>query len=146
MVMNPTLRLHRYIPGENLLVERKIVTRTRRLDVVPPRTIQSWEPKRLPKHDTRRSRNIVEAGPNAPQLKRLIQYPYSQSTTHPRPGKPWREPLKSGIDLMPAGEAVRTAMVAGERPRWPRATRPEAGPQARPRPSVDDFLQQRGSR
>ena len=138
--MNLTFRLHRYIPGETLLVEREIVRRTRRLDVVKPSAIKSWEPKRLPKHDTRRSRNIVDAGPNAPQLKRLIQYPYAQSTTHPRPGKPWRQRLGAAIELRPSGSAVREAMADGQRPSWPKATRSVFGPQARPRPSLADYL------
>ena len=142
--MNPTFRLNRLILGETLLVEREIMVRTRRIEVVKPRTIQAWEPKRLPKHETRVSRNTVEAGPNAPQLKRLIQYPYAQSTTHPRAGKPWRQLLKStAIDVAPASAAVRDAMKEGQRPRWPKATRTVSGPQPRPRPTVADFLSQR---
>ncbi len=140
MAMNLTFRLHRYIPGETLLVEREMVRRTRRLDVVKPSIIKTWEPKRLPKHDTRRSRKIVDAGPNAPQLKRLIQYPYTQSTTHPRPGKPWRQRLGSAMDLQPTGLAVREAMADGQRPRWPKATRLVSGPQPRHRPSISDYL------
>ena len=141
--MNPTFRLNRQFLGETLHVEREIMVRTRRLEVVKPRTIHAWEPKRLPKHDTRASRNTVDAGPNAPQLKRLIQYPYAQSTTHPRAGKPWRQVLKSGFEVVPAGAAVRDAMEQGQRPRWPRATRSVCGPQARPRPALADFLKQR---
>jgi len=142
--MNFTFRLHRYIPGETLLVEREIVRRTRRLDVVKPSTLKAWEPKRLPTHATRRTRNVVDAGPNAPQMKRLIQYPYAQSTTHPRPGKPWRQRLGATLELRPTGLSVQEAMADGQRPRWPKATRSVFGPQPRPRPSVADYLNGQG--
>jgi len=110
------------------------------LEVVKDRTIKAWEPKRLPKHGTRRNRKVVDAGPNAPQLKRLIQYPYAQSTTHPRPGKPWRQRLGSAIELRPTNVLVQEAMADGQRPRWPKATRLVSGPQPRPRPSISDYL------
>ena len=138
--MNLTFRLNRHIPGESLLAERELVTRTRRLEVVKPRLVQVAPAKDLSKHETRRIRNIVDAGPNAPQLKRLIQYPYTQSTTYPRLGKPWRQPKRLALEITPAGEAVKEAMAVGKRPRWPRVTRKVFGPQARPRPSLDAYL------
>ena len=141
--MNFTFRLNRHILGESLLVEREIMRRTRRLDVVRASELKVCEPKRLPKHETRRSRNIVDAGPNAPQLKRLIQYPYTQSTTHPRPGKPWRQPLGASLNLRPVGETIREAFIDGQPPRWPKVTRSTFGPQARPRPTAEDFIRQR---
>jgi hypothetical protein len=142
--MNPTSRLHRYITGESMLVEREILKRTQRLDVIKPRTIKVWEPAKLPTHAVRDSRKVIEAGPNAPQLKRLIQHPYTQELARPRPSKPWRQPLNSALRVEPFGQDVRAAFKASERPRWPRVTRSQVGPAPRSRPTIDDFLMARG--
>jgi hypothetical protein len=139
--MDPTWRLDRIHLGESMLAEREILRRTRRLELVKPRTIKVYEAKQLPKHEVRNSRNVVEAGPNAPQLKRLIQHPYKEDTTHPRPGPSWRQPLNTKLEVIPFGTEKRAAFVEGARPRWPRATRVVSGPQARPRPSLSAFLE-----
>ena len=139
--MDPTRRLDRIHLGESVLAEREITRRTRRPDLVKPRTVKAYEPKTLPRHDVRKSRNVVEAGPNAPQLKRLIQHPYTEDTTHPRPGKPWRQPLNTKLEVIPFGTEKRAAFEEGTRPRWPRATRAVCGPEPRPRPSLSDYLE-----
>jgi hypothetical protein len=143
--MNPTSRLERFILGESFLVEREILKRTARIEVVQPRTIKVWQPARLPNHSVRDSRNLVVVGPNAPQLKRLIQHPYTQELARPKASKPWREPLDTKLRVVAFGTGVRAAFEAGERPRWPRATRIQAGPAKRDRPSIEAFLAQRGT-
>lgn len=139
--MNPTSRLERYIPGESMLVEREILKRTQRLEVVKPRKISARAPKEIAKHGVRKNRKIVDAGPNAPQLKRLIQHPYAQELSRPRAGKGWRQPLNTKLQIVPFGEAVKTAFADCQRVRWPKATREHPGPMVRPRISADDFLQ-----
>lgn len=144
--MDPTRRLDRFHLGESVLAEREIMRRTQRLDPVKPRTVKAYEPKALPRHEVRKSRRIVEAGPNAPQLKRLIQHPYAEDTTHPRAGKPWRQPLNTKLEVIPFGTEKRAAFAEGARPRWPRATRSVCGPEHRPRPSLSDYLRGEGER
>ncbi len=144
--MDPTRRLERIHLGESLLVEREMVRRTTRPEMIPPRTVKVFEAKELPRHEQRRSRNIVEAGPNAPQLKRLIQHPYAEETTYARPGQPWRQRSETKLELVPFGTETRAAFEQGERPRWPRATRTHAGAQPRPRASLRDYLDARGDR
>lgn len=144
--MDPTRRLDRFHLGESVLAEREIMRRTQRLDLVKPRTVKAYEPKALPRHEVRKSRRIVEAGPNAPQLKRLIQHPYAEDTTHPRAGKPWRQPLNTKLEVIPFGTEKRAAFAEGARPRWPRATRAVCGPEHRPRPSLSDYLRGEGER
>ena len=139
--MDPTRRLDRIHLGESVLAEREILRRTRRLELVKPRKVQVYEPKTLPRHDVRKSRNVVDAGPNAPQLKRLIQHPYGEDTTRPRAGEPWRQPLNTKLEVIPFGTEKKAAFAAGARPRWPRVTRAVCGPESRPRPSLSDYLQ-----
>ena len=138
--MNLTFRLNRVILGESMLVPREIIHRTQRLDVVRPRLVDIPDPKAIRTHSVRASRNLVEAGPNAPQLKRLIQHPYTQELSRPKPGKPWRQPLTPPVALEPFGSQVRAAFEAGERPRWPQATREYVGLPHRDRPSLDVYL------
>ena len=144
--MDPTRRLDRFHLGESVLAEREIMRRTQRLDPVKPRTVKAYEPKALPRHEVRKSRSLVEAGPNAPQLKRLIQHPYAEDTTHPRAGKPWRQPLNTKLEVIPFGTEKRAAFAEGARQRWPRATRAVCGPEHRPRPSLSDYLRGEGER
>ena len=138
--MNLTFRLNRTILGESMLVPREIVKRTERLDVVKPRKVKLPDPREVRTHSVRPSRAVVEAGPNAPQLKRLIQHPYTQELTRPRAGKPWRKPLEPRTTPEPFGAEVRAAFEEGERPRWPRATREVVGFSERERLSVDEYL------
>ena len=138
--MNITFRLNRLILGESMLVPREIVRRTERLEVVRPRRVQIRDPKELRTHSVRSSRNVIEAGPNAPQLKRLIQHPYAQELSRPKAGKPWRKRVESPVSPEPFGAEVRAAFEAGERPRWPKATRELVGLPKRDLPSIDAFL------
>ena len=124
-----------------MLVEREILKRTKRLDVVKPRTIKAREPKAIAKHGVRKNRKIIEAGPNAPQLKRLIQHPYTQELSRPRAGKPWRQPLNTALEMVPFGSAVKTAFEDCRRVSWPKATREHPGPMVRPKISLDAFLE-----
>jgi hypothetical protein len=133
--MDPTFRLNRLILGESMLVPREIVKKTERLEVVKPRIVQLREPRDVRQHGIRNSRNIVEAGPNAPKLIRLIRHPYTETVTRPQRGKPWREPREPRIAPEPFGSEVRAAFREGQRPRWPRATREEKGMPERPRVS-----------
>ncbi|MEC9390967.1 MAG: hypothetical protein VX944_12915 [Myxococcota bacterium] len=138
--MNLTFRLNRLILGESMLVPREIVRRTERLEVVRPRIVEIPERKEGRTHSVRTSRNIVDAGPNAPQLKRLIQAPYTQELSRPKAGAPWRLPLEPPLTFDPFGSTVRLAFADSQRPRWPKATRSTAGLPARPRPTVQAFL------
>jgi hypothetical protein len=138
--MNLTFRLHRIILGETMLVPRKILQSTARLEVIKPRLVKLPEPKTVRIHSVRSTRNIVEAGPNAPQLKRLIQYPYTQETVRPRAGKPWRQPLEARMAPDPFGQAVRAAFRDCERPSWPKVTRDSFGLPRRVRPSIDEWI------
>lgn len=138
--MNLTFRLNRLILGESMLVPREIVKRTERLEVVKPRLVQGREPRDVRTHEIRASRNVVEAGPNAPQLKRLIQHPYTQELSRPKAGKPWRQPLEPPMSLEPFGSGVRAAFEEGERPRWPKVTRDRVGLPHRERPSLAEYL------
>ena len=138
--MNLTFRLNRTILGESMLVPREIVKRTERLDVVKPRRVSLPDPREVRTHSVRSSRKIVEAGPNAPQLKRLIQHPYAQEVVRPRAGEPLRSPLERRMAPEPFGAEVRAAFEEGERPRWPRATREVVGFTQRRRLSVDEYL------
>ena len=142
--MNLTFRLHRTILGETMLVPRKILQRTTRLEVIKPRKVDLPEPKAARLHSVRSTRNIVEAGPNAPQLKRLIQYPYAQETVRPRKGKPWRQPLEARTGPEPVGKVVRAAFRNGEKPTWPKVTRDLVGLPLRPRPSIEEWISQGG--
>jgi len=139
--MNPTFRLNRLILGESLLVPREIIRRTERLEVVRPRTVSVPERKERRTHSTRTTRKLVDAGPNAPQLKRLIQHPYRQELSRPVAGPPWRKPLEPPLSFEAFGASVRAAFEAGQRPRWPKATRLESGLPTRLRPTVQDFLE-----
>ena len=125
--MDITFRLNRLILGESMLVPRQIVRKTERLEVVKPRTVQVREQRDVREHGVRKSRNIVEAGPNAPKLIRLIRYPYAQEVTRPKAGKPWREPRAERSRAERFGESVRAAFADGKRIRWPKATRAESG-------------------
>ena len=138
--MNLTFRLNRTILGESMLVPREIVKRTERLDVVKPRKVKLPDPREVRTHSVRSSRNIVEAGPNAPQLKRLIQHPYAQEVVRPKAGEALRSPLERRMAPDPFGAEVRAAFKEGERPRWPRATRKDVGFPKRRRLSVDEYL------
>ena len=139
--MNPTFRLNRLILGESLLVPREILRRTERLEVVRPRTVTVPERKERRTHSIRDSRKLADAGPNAPQLKRLIQYPYRQDVVRPVAGEPWRVPLEPPLAPEAFGASVRAAFDAGRRPRWPKATRAEPGLPSRIRPTVQEFLE-----
>jgi hypothetical protein len=142
--MNLTFRLNRIILGETVLFPRKILQLTTRLEVIKPRLANLPEPKSVRIHSVRSTRNIVEAGPNAPQLKRLIQYPYTQETVRPKAGKPWRQPLEARMAPDPFGQAVRAAFRDAERPSWPKATRESIGLERPPRPTIDEWIAQGG--
>jgi len=142
--MNLTFRLNRIILGETMLVPRKILQLTTRLEVIKPRLVDLPEPNTVRIHSVRSSRNIVEAGPNAPQLKRLIQYPYTQETVRPMAGKPWRQPLEARMAPEPVGQVVRAAFRDGARPSWPKVTRDSIGLPRRLRPSIDEWIAEGG--
>ena len=138
--MNLTFRLNRLILGESMLVPREIVQRTERLEVVKPRLVEIPERKQGRNQSVRTTRKIVDAGPNAPQLKRLIQAPYTQELSRPKVGEPWRLPLEPPLTIEPFGSTVRLAFADSQRPRWPRATRTTSGLPVRSRPTVQAFL------
>ena len=125
--MDITFRLNRLILGESVLVPRSIVKKTERLEVVKPRRVQIREARELRLHGTKKTRKIVEAGPNAPKLIRLIRHPYAETVTKPKRGEPWRQPLEERIAPEPFGTAVRHAFDDARLPRWPRATRDNSG-------------------
>jgi len=125
--MDITFRLNRLILGESMLVPRTIIKKTERLEVVKPRKVQLRESRELRDHSIRKTRNTVEAGPNAPKLIRLIRHPYAESVARPVRGAPWRQPLEERVAPDPFGSDVRAAFDDAKRPRWPRATRKEAG-------------------
>ncbi len=125
--MDITFRLNRLILGESMLVPRAIVRKTERLEVVKPRKVQIREARELRKHGTKKTRKIVEAGPNAPKLIRLIRHPYAETVTKPKRGEPWRQPLEQRIAPEPFGTTVRHAFDDARLPRWPRATRAKSG-------------------
>ena len=93
-----------------MLVPREIIRRTERLEVVRPRTVSVPERKERRAHSTRTTRKLVEAGPNAPQLKRLIQHPYRQELSRPVAGPPWRTPLAAFLSLVKAPLGTRRAV------------------------------------
>jgi len=142
--MDPTFRLNRLILGESMLVPREIVKKTERLEVVKPRTMQMREPRDMREHAVRNSRNTVEAGPNVPKLIRLIRHPYAETVTRPQRGTPWRLPRETRLEVDPFGADVRAAFQEAQRPRWPRATREEAGMPDRPRVSSLSWAKQGG--
>ena len=125
--MDITFRLNRLILGESMLVPRSIVKKTERLEVVKPRKVQIREARELRQHGTKKTRNIVEAGPNAPKLIRLIRHPYAETVTTPKRGEPWRQPLEERVAPDPFGTEVRHAFNDARLPRWPRATRAFSG-------------------
>ena len=125
--MDITFRLNRLILGESMLVPREIVKKTERLDVIKPCKVQIREQREIREHGVRTIRNIVDPGPNAPKLIRLIRHPYAQEVTRPQPGQPWRQPRTTAMKLEPFGETVREAFKDSQRVRWPRATRSESG-------------------
>ena len=125
--MNITFRLNRLILGESVLVPREIVRKTERLEVVKPHKVQLREQREIREHGVRQNRNIVEPGPNAPKLIRLVRHPYTQDVTRPKAGDPWRQPRTERRVSESFGEAVRAAFADGQRPRWPKVTRAEAG-------------------
>ncbi len=125
--MDITFRLNRLILGESMLVPREIVRKTERLEVVKPRKVQIREERDIREHAVRNNRNVVEAGPNAPKLIRLIRHPYVQDVTRPKAGEPWRQPRTDRSMSERFGESVRAAFADGQRPSWPKATRSESG-------------------
>ena len=138
--MDITFRLNRLILGESMLVPRSIAKKTERLEVVKPRKVQIREARELRKHGTKKTRKLVEAGPNAPKLIRLIRHPYAETVTTPKRGEPWRQPLEERVTPEPFGTAVRNALHDSRLPRWPRATRDSAGLPQRIRVSTISFV------
>ena len=139
--MDITFRLNRLILGESMLVPRTIVKKTERLEVVKPRKVQLRDVREVREHGIRKTRNIVEAGPNAPKLIRLIRHPYAETVTRPQRGDPWRQPRDERLAPEPFGKDVRAAFDEARRPRWPRATRAESGLPERVRVSSLSFTQ-----
>ena len=137
--MDITFRLNRLILGESMLVPRAIAKKTERLEVVKPRKVQIREARELRAHGTKKTRKIVEAGPNAPKLIRLIRHPYAETVTKPKRGEPWRVPLEPRVESEPFGTEVRLAFDEARLPRWPRATRGFSGLPTRVRVSTLSF-------
>lgn len=130
MRFDPRRRLDRPLPGARVTEERALrlhlgEERPERAVPVPPRDQQA-----LRTVTTRASRQRVNAGPNAPQLIRLIRHPYALATTRParrvviepraeiegRPplGHPMREAVEARGTLASSRDAVAALM---DRPR-----------------------------
>ncbi len=139
MRFDPCRRLDRPLPGARITDERTLRIHVSEERPLPPCPVPARDERELLKIDTRPSRKKVEAGPNAPQLIRLVRYPFALSTARvkrqvvlqARPTVDGRAPL---------GHPMREAVAEREEVRSTRAasSRAELGrPRAfAPRPSA----------
>ncbi|MBM4366086.1 MAG: hypothetical protein FJ102_07710 [Deltaproteobacteria bacterium] len=84
MRFDPRRRLDRPLPGARITEERTLRIHVSENRPSPPCPVPARDEKELSKIDTRPSRKRVEAGPNAPQLIRLVRYPFALATVRPR--------------------------------------------------------------
>ncbi len=108
MRFDPRRRLDRPLPGARVTEERRLrlhlgADRPEPADPVPPR-----DQKALRTAATRVSNKRVTAGPNAPQLIRLVRYPFALATTRPKRST-FLEPRPTTEPRAPLGHPMREA-------------------------------------
>lgn len=108
MRFDPRTRLDRRLPGQGVGDTRTLrlhlnENRPLPMDPVPPR-----DAKELLSVTIRATKRVVEAGPNAPQLIRLIRYPYAQSVDKVKASR-FREARPTTEPRLPTGFAMREA-------------------------------------
>jgi hypothetical protein len=141
---DPRRRLGRVILGESVLAPRLSHALTARRDPIPPPRLKVFEPKTTRAHKVRAYREIVEAGPNAPKLNRLIRRRYAEECVRPQRQPSWRLTFEDRTPPTLSGR-VRAALDARQPPeRWPRATRECSGIPKRPRIDADAWLEGAG--
>lgn len=126
--------------GESVLGPRRMLTSVVRQEVVRERTVTVPERTGGRIRKTRSYTGIVEPGPNAPKLIRLIRTPVGQELARPvrqkdassRSDTEWMKPESAKL--------VREALSGRERQPWARPTREPTGILTQPRPSADAWL------
>ncbi len=120
MRFDPRRRLDRPLPGARITDERTLRLHVSEDRPAPPCPVPARDEKELLKIDTRPSRKKVEAGPNAPQLIRLVRYPFALAT-----GRPKRqvvlEARPTAHARAPLGHPMREAVAEREEVRSTRA-------------------------
>ena len=141
---DPRQRLDRAILGESVLTPRLSHGLIARRDPIPPSRVKVFEPKTTRTHSVRTYREIIEAGPNAPKLNRLIRRRYAEECVRPQRQASWRLTFEDRTPPTLSGR-VREALDAHKPPeRWPRATRESSGIPKRPRIDADAWLEGAG--
>ncbi|MBM4392942.1 MAG: hypothetical protein FJ090_17590 [Deltaproteobacteria bacterium] len=124
MRFDPRRRLDRPLPGARITEERTLRIHVSESRPLPPCPVPARDEKELSKLDTRPSRKKVEAGPNAPQLIRLVRYPFALSTVRPtrqlvldaRPTAEARAPLGHPMrEAVAERDEVRSTRAASSR-------------------------------
>ena len=112
--MDPRVRLRRRYPGERFAEPRPLGTRVfgRDKPLREPREVVG-SVVALPELKVRANRSQARPSPNAPLLKRLVMYPYRQSTTYGRRSAV-REPVP--WDALARDDRETVADIIAERP------------------------------
>ena len=112
--MDPRVRLRRRYPGERLAEPRPLGTRVfgRDKPLREPREVVGSVVS-LPEVKIRAHRSQARPSPNAPLLKRLVMYPYRQSTSYGR-RQAVREPVP--WDVLTRQDRETVADILAERP------------------------------
>lgn len=116
---DPRLRLLRTLPGERQHQVPLLAERAGARADWPERPLPVPQRERAVRSgQVRASSRKVEAGPNAPQLIRLVQHPFVLETTRPRRdperGRPARTHL-SELVREPIGQALRQGLADARR-------------------------------
>ena len=132
-------RLARTVPMQKAWDLPRMVHRAFVREEVPEPVVKPIVVREAFKLDVRALRIGIEAGPNAPQMIRLIRQPYGL-----QPGGLRREPAaaRARVELRPAREpreGMSQARAAAERDPWPRASAARYRGMARPRPGLVDW-------
>ena len=111
-----------------------------RADVVRERTVVVPERSHGRVRTTRCYTGIVDPGPNAPKLIRLIRNPVSQELARPVPNKDI--PRRTATQWLKPESAmlVKQALAGRERADWPKPTREPIGSLTLPRITADAWL------
>lgn len=139
-------RLKRRIIGERLHRVRPIEERAeeRRHREGPP---QIEVPERYGgmTFAVRKIRRTVTAEPNAPQLIRLVRYPFALDRGYFSRRRVTDFSL-ARAERRPYREGFEAGMAAAQRPSFPKPTEVHIRPEPRPRPSAEQWLKGAGRR
>jgi hypothetical protein len=127
--------------GESVLAPRRMLGQVARVEVLKPRLVKNPERTQGRSLKTRRYRHLVEAGPNAPKLIRLIRNPVSQDLGRMRSAKSTTRRSKTEWLRPNSAQMVREARQGRGIEARPRPTRVASGVPTRPqRTSIDAWL------